>query len=903
MSQIGVLRYDFKMHDQQFTQALYGRWELFFTQHIQPIFDEVITAYDNPSLTYFIEYLDIQLEPVEQERFDELFPIMLRGKLQEALKKALSNPSQTTINQQLTLAENDLDTLCSFLLSGVFPWHARQAYTSIHQLFMSVLQTHAQQFKAFLLRYGHYTSMQQRLAYQLQDKELQQTVRLLAPSEHTFICAYVALVIAKYPKIRQPAIKEADHRHMVWSVVLTYLLTDRSSYFDRKSFLQYTIHRLAIRYNMDYRSLLDIITSELDSYLYKQRPSVGLLTILKDLSLELGVQQPSKAHEQLLSILSTPTGCRQYLGPLSESAIRRLVYLVFPVEGDFVVTYARALDQQHDHGYLQGKTGGEFSKLKWQFIFPVLLEDNGLGFNRKHFIKKVLSSIAAHYNLRIQDVIAYLYHELDELALPPSIQAVLLALHADTNIPPNPFFDGQQDISCLLEDIMQQNIDLKSLRADTVAHLKVILTKHTNRHYILSHLDEPQRIVLIAMIFPKMQAFAIPYARLLDRHEQAGMLQGKAGGEFRLLKWEFIFASLLDHATIGVNRQQLVYSVLSKIAAHYNLHTVELLDYFDKLSALSYAGLPGDLAGIIGILYRREKTKTEHQSQRLNAHTAPKELMIWIDWIQRAFRTLWGKDFTESGHLRRLWLNLPHGHPARHNQRQLLAMLWKSTIRKLTKSQINQLHNYHVAKRENCPEFTLPLLSALGKAHTESPLFVNNQADKSAESLVMPIYDLPCAGIVLLAPFLPRLFTVLNLTADGKFNGLSAQIKGIFILQQLATGETTGFEHDFALYKLLLGLPINTPIPLEFELTSEEVDTIASLMAGVLTHWSKLSSSSPAGLREAFLQRSGKLEEKPDGYHLAVAEKAYDMLLDSIPWQFRTIKYQWMEKPILVHWR
>ena len=902
MNQIGVLTYDFTMHDQQFAQALYSRWEPFFAQHIQPIFDEVMAAHNDPSQTSLIKHLEIQLEPVEQARFDELFPVMLRGKLEEALQNALSNPTQTTISQHLTPAENDFDTLCSFLLSGTFPWHAKQTSTSIQQLFMAVLQTHAQQFKAFLLRYGHYTSLQQRLAYQLQDKELQKTVRLLAPSESTFICAYVKLVIAKYPKLQQPTIKHTDHRHTVWSVVLTYLLTDRSSYFDRKSFLQYTIQQLATRYNMDYSSLLGIITAELDSYLYKHHPSLGLLTILKDLSLEIGKQQPLKAHEQLLSILSTQTGCRQYIDPLTESAIRRLVYLVFPVEGNFVIAYAHALDQQHQHGYLQGKTGGEFSKLKWQFIFPVLLEDNGSGFNRKHFIKQVLSSIAAHYNLHWQEVITYLYHELDGLQLPLSLQEVLIALYADANIPPTPTFNGQQDIPSLLEDIMQQKIDLESLRADTVAHLKAILTKHSNRYYILSHLGEPQRISLLAMIFPKMQAFAIPYARLLDRHEQAGMLQGKAGGEFRLLKWEFIFASLLDDAATGVNRQQLVYSVLSKIAAHYNLYTIELLEYFHKLSSLYRAGLPGDLAAIISVLHQREKAKIEHQSQQTDAHTPSAELTIWLNWIQRAFRTLWGKDFTEGNLLRRYWFILPQGHPARHDQQQLLAMLWKLSIHKLTKRQIEQLHTYHIAQRKNCPEFILPLLSALGNAPIESPS-LPEQTEKPTESLTMPIYDLPCAGIVLLSPFLPRLFSLLNLTAAGKFNDLSAQTKGIFILQQLATGEAIGMEHDLALYKLLVGLSIVTPIPPQLELTDEEVDTVTSLMEGALTHWSKLNKTSPSGLREAFLQRSGKLEERHDAYHLTVEEKTYDMLLDSVPWQFRKIKYQWMEKSISVHWR
>ncbi|MCC8155256.1 MAG: hypothetical protein LIP01_14345 [Tannerellaceae bacterium] len=32
-------------------------------------------------------------------------------------------------------------------------------------------------------------------------------------------------------------------------------------------------------------------------------------------------------------------------------------------------------------------------------------------------------------------------------------------------------------------------------------------------------------------------------------------------------------------------------------------------------------------------------------------------------------------------------------------------------------------------------------------------------------------------------------------------------------------------------------------------------------------------------------------------------EKAYDILLDTIPWNFHTIKLSWMQKPIYVKWR
>ena len=75
------------------------------------------------------------------------------------------------------------------------------------------------------------------------------------------------------------------------------------------------------------------------------------------------------------------------------------------------------------------------------------------------------------------------------------------------------------------------------------------------------------------------------------------------------------------------------------------------------------------------------------------------------------------------------------------------------------------------------------------------------------------------------------------------------------------------------------------------------------MLEGVLQNWGRLTNTSIAGLQEGFLRREGRLEELEDTYLLTVETKAFDMLLDQVPWNFRTIKYSWMEKAIQVKWR
>src|SRR5690606_10634624 len=89
--------------------------------------------------------------------------------------------------------------------------------------------------------------------------------------------------------------------------------------------------------------------------------------------------------EQLIRILKKEDNYH-FLQLLKERQILGLVKELLPQEHEFVKTYAHELEQHKDKGMLQGKAGSEFRLVKWQIIFPVLLENNGTGFNRRHFV-------------------------------------------------------------------------------------------------------------------------------------------------------------------------------------------------------------------------------------------------------------------------------------------------------------------------------------------------------------------------------------------------------------------------------------------------------------------------------------------------------------------------------------
>lgn len=223
---------------------------------------------------------------IPEEELETLFPVQWEEKLEDALRKLIQDPPSS---QVILLSEKErlFQFLSHFLLHGVFPWHAEPVWKNINYLFLKVLEEQPGTLKTFLMAYGHYTGLRLRLVYQLDDPELEKGIRLLAPRESVFICSYIYLLRIRYPLIVRPEIRETDYRNAVWLVVYSYLMTRYGSWFDKKSFLQTTIHQLAGRYNLSYESLLSLLIGELRHSKTDRYFSVELFRLLNQLGEEL----------------------------------------------------------------------------------------------------------------------------------------------------------------------------------------------------------------------------------------------------------------------------------------------------------------------------------------------------------------------------------------------------------------------------------------------------------------------------------------------------------------------------------------------------------------------------------------------------------------------------------------
>ncbi len=164
------------------------------------------------------------------------------------------------------------------------------------------------------------------------------------------------------------------------------------------------------------------------------------------------------------------------------------------------------------------------------------------------------------------------------------------------------------------------------------------------------------------------------------------------------------------------------------------------------------------------------------------------------------------------------------------------------------------------------------------------------------------------AGLVIAAVFLPRLYRALELTTNdelktNRFVDSDAALRAVQLSQRIVDPEPAAAGTGLALNKLLCGLDPQDPAGRHFAPGDRELTLVRSLLENLLVHWTALGNTSVSGLQASFLQRPGRLSPEDGGWRLTVEPRAYDMLLDRLPWCLSPIKLPWMRVPLHVDWR
>lgn len=1064
MITIEQARLDFRMSNETFATDLYGKWDSLYPTLLEKVIDEVLCRYDREDEVIRLESVGLDLGEIEEPEFYRQFPKKLAEKLDEFFADCLNFREKYPI-EIIPIYKDKTGAMLFFLLNGFFPQGTPAEYRDIAVLLKEVVENNGSEFVRLLKARGNIPSIRERLAYQFSDADLEAIVKVAEPSEAMFIQVYVRYLIVSHGRMRHPEITAQDHRNAVWQVVLAYLLYDSGSFFSRKQMVWQTVRGLAAHFNIDFLYLLQLLTAGLKKFTEEWVLVPELLAIFSDLQQEAvreelpeiktvtdlihSAENVTPADCSLLCrLLSRPDSCRLVLAGLKEEEIVRVVEWIVPAESPFIVDYARGLDREKERGLLEGKAGSEFRLLKWEFLFLVLLDSPVSFFQRARFVMAVVHRIARHYNLDALVLLAFLC--ADSEGLPVRLAEVLKELY-------------EAQINGRYGEVLNRTGEI-SRKESELSRLTAILSHPVTARRFLQNLPDIQIYRLTEIVIPAESVFIISYAQSLDREKEKGLLEGKAGTEFRLLKWEFIFLVVLSAPVSAFSRKYFVRSVLWQLAAHYNLATHQLLNYFFREEIKS--GLPEDLQQIIAELWEEETMQSRRRETDINLYvenlflvlskrreiseqmweSAGIEFVVGLlqsyrrpevsEFIRKWKRQVWNLLFGSVKHTEilcekivrtpGLWNYLtaeygeenlvtaivekkpdwngwkecsPEGWKAVWKAGDMVAVFWwlnhkPEDVRRMWRQcslteerqllkviagdvelqkiwidrmgewpvrqvwevlmELKKIFSFFPAERV----WLVWLIPYTGKryANFSSREILNSVwqkitaflSEETCTGMIQSIkkqtvnsklkileimeqeknlageefwqngmessefgqernegvhFDTPNAGIVVLAPYLRRLFGFSNLLKGYEFKDVNAWFKAIGLIQYVTNGREEFQESELNLSKLLVGLKIEQEVPSKIQLTEEERNLCTSMLEAVKENWSVLRNTSIPGIQNAFFVRKGILTEYEDRWELRVEERPYDVLLEKVPWNFSIVKFPWMEKMLYVKWR
>jgi hypothetical protein len=158
------------------------------------------------------------------------------------------------------------------------------------------------------------------------------------------------------------------------------------------------------------------------------------------------------------------------------------------------------------------------------------------------------------------------------------------------------------------------------------------------------------------------------------------------------------------------------------------------------------------------------------------------------------------------------------------------------------------------------------------------------------------------AGLLLLWPLLPQLFSQLGLWEEEQFVSDAARWQAVYSLDRLVWGEISPTEGRLTLNQVLCGVSGSTAVPPSMTLSLLQLQQIDDWLAAIgqqLPGWQKLSLTD---IRQLFLQREGEISTQGAAPQISVWTEPCDFLLRDWPWPMTLASFPWAEQPVTIGW-
>lgn len=703
----------------------------------------------------------------------------------------------------------------------------------------------------------------------LEDKEVAKVVSLLFPAEKDFILHYAAGLECCRNKGALTGKCGENFRDVKWKFIFLVSLEYPQTRFARQSFVCSVLVRLSNHYNVTLVDLILLFMPVAGSQLGLVSDS-SLVDILAELFRMFvpseSVSTVSDRKENLLLsemelvlLLHNPVSSEMYVNGMADSRLEDMVLAIRPSEGSFIVEYSHLLNRYKD-GLFEGRAGDGFRALKWRFLLSCLLLPQGVIFYRKIYVLRVIQSLASHYNFSVVELLSCFVRLLPETKdSDVELVSLIRELYAEHLLPSSPL---SSSVSRMSELEMERW--LRILFGETPVN-----EEYRNRWLLFAIRQNP---TLLARMWRSGELLPLPVFLSLRRDARLLLSFLRAIADSRIEKlYSQALLFFRELKSAGVSG-----SVLNELSEEALLLMVQ----FSDRGHLSWS---------------LDEMKTTLMRQ-LSVVSVKRELLASLQKemkIRTSAEVADGDSADVSPNVGRRVENL----------RQTLE---KINEFKLKENKIKKRLKKKKSKENKMSEFLISK-TLINETLTNANLISETLASEISER-IQQRWSLSNVGNVLLSPYFPRLFQhagYLNEKSDN-FLDDDFRIRAVFLLQYVVYGEEREYEEpELFLNRLLVGLADDVPLPTKLELTEQERALVDDMLPAVKGQWSKMKNTAVSAFRAAFLQRAGVLEFDPDKnfWMLNVEERAYDILLDTVPWSFKMFKHPWMSCILNTVWR
>ena len=754
---------------------------------------------------------------------------------------AIANGDSLATARDEKIALNTFDEQLRALLEGA-------TSLSLDLIWPRWRQQDAQALQRALLRLGREARIRRAIVQQASEATLLDLVEFLEPTHKVFVGEVVSQFSNYQPDRGDAPVAQPVLRSTLWEFTLAYLLVDRGSQFNRKSYLASMIKRLAAHHNQTEQELLQGLFALVQQLVPGSAESGALVDLIRELAAPY--QRDGFNHARSDS-------CNDAWDiPLSDQQLRTCLAVDALNQSALIMQYFKTLQQQ----------------APWCLMAL---------FREWHVATATRDGVMQLPEQALAQLLAIWFDVTQQSSGGASGSELLRAitLYADRTEQRHHYY--QLVLRCLFEQrLIDFDLIMEQLSKEQSAEFKHIQPLQTapnidddrdvNAKHRAGQIEQgsavDQRYSLLLKRFIQQPQFAWPAADLeaalewlLNQDSEKFPAQFKLGME----------NSAVSERLVGLMSETLLLRLLRHLHPFIDQDLWRLFSVMgNAVAQLALPALPPSLAWRYLFHYLFVEGQLFDESRFVSGYVS-----FLSGEIDRPQREVWCSQFC----LQLVKDSLP-------------------STQDLVQRVVKQLADAPEVDRQTSLSDAVAAVatdSSYGSAPDQQP-----EQDEPDEEIYITN-----AGLVLLSPYIPRLFEMLGLLKQGRLNERSDAERAVHLLQYLAAQSCSGAEYQLVLNKLLCGVRSGQPIVREIEISEQEQQAIESLLYGVVQNWSALGNTSPEGLRESFLMRDGCLQRKDDAWHLTVEKRAYDVLLDQLPWSYSPVKHPWMERVIYVEWR